>query len=129
MQVRLAFACYAAILVLAACTTPLTQVRAPSEGNNASAWHRDTSQPTAFKGKVLFVADATWPNGLYIYSLPGLKRIKTLTGLDAPPSALCADASGDVWAAFNSARTIIEYSHTGVQENIVTVPNGQHPQS
>jgi hypothetical protein len=125
---RVVAAYYATMLTLAACSMPLGQSRVPSGSGNVYAPPAEPADRGKFRGRLLFISDTSLPQNLYIYTLPGLMRIKTIR-TEAPPSGVCADNNGDVWVAINSSGIIVEYSHTGVEEKSVTLPSGQYPQS
>ena len=67
---------------------------------------------------VLFVSDDS-TNDVYIYKLPTLKLIGTLTGFSEPEGE-CYDTKGNVWITNTGTQQIFEYSHKGVPENVLT---------
>lgn len=71
------------------------------------------------KGKpVLFVSDSS-TDDVYLYKLPTLKHVGTLTGFSQPQGE-CSDTKGNVWIANTGTQQVFEYSHEGVKENILT---------
>lgn len=72
--------------------------------------------------QVLFVSDSG-TGDVYLYKLPTLKRIGTITGFDQPQGE-CSDTSGDVWITDTNATTIYELSHEGSLKNRLSDPSG-----
>jgi len=70
----------------------------------------------------LFVSDSGTAD-VYIYKLPKLKLVATITGF-SQPQGLCSDAKGNVWIADTNSRTIYELSHHGRLENELTDKTG-----
>jgi len=70
----------------------------------------------------LFVSDSGTAD-VYIYELPTLKVVATITGFSQPQGE-CADNKGDVWVTDTDAQTIYELSHHGQLENALTDSNG-----
>ena len=64
---------------------------------------------------VLFVSD-TGTADVYIYSLPALKLVGTVTGFSQPQGE-CSNNKGDVWVTDASGQTIYELSHSGALVN------------
>jgi hypothetical protein len=61
--------------------------------------------------QLLFVSDAG-TNDVYLYKLPTLKIVGTITGFTQPQGE-CSDSKGDVWVTDTAAQTIYEVSHQG----------------
>jgi hypothetical protein len=79
-------------------------------------------QPTA-KGPLLFVSDVATAE-VYIYQLPTLKVVGTVTGLTQPQGE-CSDQKGDVWVTDAGAGAVYELSHIGRLEN--TLAAAEYP--
>jgi len=66
-------------------------------------------------------------NDVYIYNMPSLKLVATLTGFDQPQGE-CSDSSGDVWVTntgYKSGNHVIyEYSHDAVLMKTLTDSTG-----
>jgi hypothetical protein len=60
---------------------------------------------------LLFVSDAG-TDDVYIYNLPSLKLVGTITGFSQPQGE-CSDKKGNVWITDTNAQTIYEVSHKG----------------
>ena len=71
---------------------------------------------------VLFVSDSGTAD-VYIYKLPSLKLVGTVTGFSQPQGE-CSDNKGNVWVTDASAQTIYELSHRGHLENELSDPTG-----
>jgi len=71
---------------------------------------------------VLFVSDSGTAD-VYVYSLPALKLLATVTGFSQPQGE-CSDNKGDVWVTDASAQTIYELSHSGRLENELVDSSG-----
>ena len=71
---------------------------------------------------VLFVSDSGTAD-VYIYSLPALKVVATITGF-SQPQGLCSDEKGNVWIADTNSKVIYELSHHGRLENELTDTDG-----
>lgn len=98
---------------------------------SAAAWELPThpdrrpswiSPEVKGKAQLLFVSDAG-TNDVYMYELPTLKLVGTITGF-AQPQGECADTKGDVWITDTTAQTIYEVSHEGRLENTLTDSSG-----
>ena len=91
-----------------------------------SAFHRDLRpswiSPQAKKKKqLLFVSDAG-TGDVYMYAVPSLELVGTITGFSQPQGE-CSDSKGDVWITDTNAQTIYEVSHEGRFENKLSDPN------
>jgi hypothetical protein len=64
---------------------------------------------------LLFVSDSGTAD-VYIYKLPTLKNVATITGFSQPQGE-CSDNKGDVWIADTNGATIYELSHHGQLNN------------
>ncbi len=76
---------------------------------------RSTSQ-------LLFVSDSGTAD-VYIYKLPTLKLMATITGF-AQPQGECSDGKGNIWVTDTNAKTIYELSHQGRLENELSDGSG-----
>lgn len=74
------------------------------------------------KSPVLFVSDSGTAD-VYIYSLPALKVIGTVTGFSQPQGE-CSDSKGNVWVTDTNAQIIYELDHHGRLENELTDTGG-----
>lgn len=70
------------------------------------------------KAPVLFVSDSG-TSDVYIYSLPALKVIGTVTGFSQPQGE-CSDNKGNVWVTDTNVQIIYELDHHGRLENELT---------
>ncbi len=90
--------------------------------------HRDTRKswisPELARSKtpVLFVSDAGTAD-VYIYSVPSLNLIGTITGF-SQPQGLCDDDKGNVWVTDTNAQIVYELSHRGYLENELAITAG-----
>jgi hypothetical protein len=77
-------------------------------------------------GRQLWISDPG-TNDVYIYNMPSLTLVATLTGFDQPQGE-CSDSSGDVWVTntgYKSGNHVIyEYSHDGALLNTLTDSTG-----
>lgn len=71
---------------------------------------------------LLFVSDSGTAD-VYIYKLPELKVVGTITGFSQPQGE-CSDNKGNVWVTDTNAQTIYELSHRGQLENALTDSTG-----
>ncbi len=91
-------------------------------------WHADrrrswiSSELAHVKGSVLFVSDAGTAD-VYIYTLPALKVVGTITGFSQPQGE-CSDNKGNVWITDTNAQTIYQLSHHGRLENELSDSSG-----
>ena len=83
---------------------------------------RSWISPDAKAKRLLFVSDAG-TDDVYMYLLPTLKLVGTITGF-VQPQGECADTKGNVWITDTNAQTIYEVSHQGRLENSLVDPNG-----
>jgi hypothetical protein len=74
------------------------------------------------KGSLLFVSDAGTAD-VYIYKMPKLKLVGTVTGFSQPQGE-CSDKKGDVWVTDTNAKVIYELSHHGRLENELSDSSG-----
>ena len=63
------------------------------------------------QSSLLFVSDSGTAD-VYVYSLPALKLMATVTGFSQPQGE-CSDNKGNVWIADTNAQTMYELSHHG----------------
>lgn len=63
------------------------------------------------KTQLLFVSDS-YADVVYMYAVPSLKVMGTITGFQQPQGE-CSDSKGDVWITDTNAQKIYEVSHTG----------------
>ena len=77
-------------------------------------------------GRQLWISDPG-TNDVYIYNMPSLTLVATLTGFDQPQGE-CSDSSGDVWVTntgYKSGNHVIyEYSHDAVLMKTLTDSTG-----
>jgi hypothetical protein len=100
---------------------------ATSVARSAPSSHKDFGKswysPELGRAKnVLFVSDAGTAD-VYIYKLPNLKLMATITGFSQPQGE-CSDRKGDVWITDTAAHTIYELSHHGRLENEIKISGG-----
>jgi hypothetical protein len=76
-------------------------------------------------GKQLWISDFTLGD-VYVFSLPALRPVLTLTGFDGP-QGMCSDASGDVFVTNTYTYQVLEYNHSGNQINALNIPNNGWP--
>lgn len=74
------------------------------------------------KTRLLFVSDYG-SNDVYIFKLPQLVLLGTLTGFNGPQGE-CSDNAGHVWVTNTNSSQIFEYSHFGKLINTLTDPAG-----
>jgi hypothetical protein len=72
--------------------------------------------------QVLFVSDASTLD-VYMYELPSLKVVGTITGFSQPQGE-CSNSKGDVWVTDTNAQKIYELSHLGRLENTLSDSDG-----
>ena len=117
-------------LALAACSgsasPPATSAAAPDRLSTSIARRPAPAHPdrrgsrispelARTKSPVLFVSDSG-TSDVYIYSLPTLKVIGTVTGFSQPQGE-CSDTKGNVWVTDTIAQIIYELNHHGRLEN------------
>ncbi|HLY01413.1 MAG TPA: hypothetical protein VKR56_02845 [Candidatus Cybelea sp.] len=73
-------------------------------------------------GRTLWASDSGLGD-LYIFSLPSLTLMATMTGYDLP-QGMCSDNSGDVWLTNTDTQQIFEYSHGASLINTLSDPSG-----
>jgi hypothetical protein len=83
---------------------------------------RSWISPEAKAKELLFVSDAGTAD-VYMYQVPTLKLVGTITGFDQPQGE-CSDTKGNVWITDTNAQTIYEVSHQGRLENTLADPDG-----
>ena len=59
----------------------------------------------------------------YIFSLPAMALMGTLTGFDEP-QGMCSDKAGNIWITNTGTRQIYQYSRTGTLLNTLNDPSG-----
>jgi hypothetical protein len=122
-------------VALAACgaaTTPSSPGSGGAIGLSASASvraivaHPDRGRswisPNAKTKQLLFVSDAG-TDDVYMYALPTLELVGTITGF-VQPQGECSDTKGDVWITDTNAQTTYEVSHEGRLENTLSDSDG-----
>jgi hypothetical protein len=72
--------------------------------------------------RLLFVTDAG-TNDLYVFNLPALTLMATITGLNLPQGE-CSDDTGHVWVTNTNTYQIFEYDHSATVVNTLTDPSG-----
>lgn len=93
--------------------TSIARWAAPRHPDRRKSW----ISPELAKAKAsttLFVSDSGTAD-VYIYSLPALKVVATITGFDQPQGE-CSDNKGNVWVTDTNAQTIYELSRHGYLE-------------
>jgi hypothetical protein len=78
------------------------------------------------QSSLLFVSDSGTAD-VYVYSLPALKLMATVTGFSQPQGE-CSDNKGNVWIADTNAQTMYELSHHGRLVNEIKT-TGAYPVS
>ena len=73
-------------------------------------------------GRTLWASDYG-TGDVYIFSLPSLALMATITGFSGP-QGLCSDASGDVWVTNTFTNQIFEYNHAATLINTLADPGG-----
>lgn len=129
------FGCVFTALALAGCGAISTSMpfasgppadRSTSVARLAITAHPDQRRswisPDAKAKQLLFVSDAG-TDDVYMYLLPQLKLVGTITGF-VQPQGECADSKGDVWITDTNAQTIYELSHQGRLVTSLPDPNG-----
>lgn len=112
----------AALVGLTACNVPITQL-SPHAGTAAVR----AGKASGLTGRLLFLADRA-SNSVFIYTLPHLRLVKTVTGFEQVGGE-CADSSGDIWVTDTRAHEVINYSRAGEKQRTLTLPAGQYPLS
>jgi hypothetical protein len=74
------------------------------------------------RSPLLFVSDSGTAD-VYLYKLPSLKVVGTITGFSQPQGE-CSDNKGNVWVTDTNAQTIYELSHRGLLENALSDSSG-----
>jgi hypothetical protein len=92
---------------------------APLQRIRASWTLPDLSQALS---PLLFVSDAGTAD-VYIYKLPALTVVATITGFSQPQGE-CSGNSGDVWVTDANSQTIYELSHRGQLDNALNDATG-----
>lgn len=91
-----------------------------SHPDRSVSWMSDEAK--AKSEQLLFVSDAG-SDDVYIYKLPDLTLVGTITGF-AQPQGECTGVDGAVWITDTNAQTIYEVSHQGRLENTLSDTNG-----
>ncbi|MGA8574291.1 MAG: hypothetical protein WB609_01225 [Candidatus Cybelea sp.] len=84
------------------------------------SWISDEAK--AKEARLLFVSDAG-TDDVYMYKLPALTLVGTITGF-AQPQGECADSKGNVWITDTNAQAVYEVSHQGRLENTLSDSSG-----
>lgn len=79
-------------------------------------------EPKGAVSPLLFVSDAGTAE-VYIYKLPALTVVATITGFSQPQGE-CSGRSGDVWVTDAGSQTIFELSHRGQLDNALNDSRG-----
>lgn len=74
-------------------------------------------------GKLLFVSDFG-TDDVYVYALPKMTLMATLTGFADWPQGMCSDNAGHVWVTVAHANAIYEYDHSVSLVNTISDPYG-----
>lgn len=101
-------------------TTSVARGTAPAHPDTRKTWISGELAKT--KAPVLFVSDSGSAD-VYIYSLPALKLVGTITGFSQPQGE-CSDSKGNVWVTDTNAQTIYELDHHGRLENELSDTTG-----
>jgi hypothetical protein len=91
----------------------------PSHPDRRPSW---ISPQVKSATQLLFVSDAG-TDDVYMYKLPALKLVGTITGF-VQPQGECADNKGDVWITDTNAQTIYEVNHQGRLVNSLSDASG-----
>jgi hypothetical protein len=86
---------------------------------------RSPELKTNVSGNQLWISDFALGD-VDVFSLPSLTPMGTVTGFDGP-QGMCSDTSGDVWVTSTYTYQVLEYNHSAVQTNALTVPNEGWP--
>ncbi|MGA8795928.1 MAG: hypothetical protein WB526_02525 [Candidatus Cybelea sp.] len=97
-----------------------TSVKAPKV-------HRDTRKSHVSPNakavpRLLFIADDD-TDDVYIFSLPAMALMGTLTGF-SEPQGLCSDKAGNIWITNTGTHQIYQYSRTGTLLKTLSDTNG-----
>jgi len=97
-----------------------TSVKAPK-------LHRDTGKSHVSPGakavpRLLFISDIG-TDDVYIFSLPAMAVMGTLTGF-SEPQGMCTDKAGNIWITNTGTLQIYQYSRTGTLLKTLSDPNG-----
>ena len=93
--------------------TSIARWAAPKHADRRKSWF--APELAKAKASTLFVSDSG-TGDVYIYSLPALKVLATITGFDQPQGE-CSDNKGNVWVTDTNAQKIYELSRHGYLEN------------
>ncbi len=100
-------------------------VEGPRHPDHQKSW-RSPELKKDVNGRQLWISDPG-TNDVYIYNLPSLTLVATLTGFDQP-QGMCSDSSGDVWVTntgyYSGNHVIYEYSHDAVLMKTLTDSTG-----
>ena len=97
-----------------------TSVKAPKV-------HRDTRKSHVSPNakavpRLLFISDDE-TDDVYIFSLPAMALMGTLTGF-YEPQGMCSDKAGNIWITNTGTRQTYQYSRTGTLLKTLSDPNG-----
>lgn len=103
-------------------------MRARWDGQGHPDRHKSWISPDAKKAARLYFASDVDTDDVYIFKLPGMSLIGTITGFGFP-AGLCADSHGNVFVTDSSKEQVFEYSHGGELRNTYNTglygePNG-----
>jgi|HubBroStandDraft_4_1064222.scaffolds.fasta_scaffold00006_149 hypothetical protein len=101
-------------------STSIARHPAPAHPDRRASWI--SPELARAKSPVLFVSDSGTAD-VYVYSLPALKVIGTVTGFSQPQGE-CSDNKGNVWVTDTRAQTIYELDHHGRLENELSDTTG-----
>jgi hypothetical protein len=92
---------------------------APSHPDHRKSWISPELKRAL--APLLFVSDPGTAD-VYIYNLPTLKVVGTITGFSQPQGE-CSDNKGNVWVTDSTAKIVYELSHRGYLENELSETN------
>lgn len=122
-SVRSSLPIVALTALLAGCALPGSAPSAAPDHLGSSLARRDaahrpdrsktwiSSEIARAKTELLFVSDSA-TSDVYIYTIPSLKVVGTITGFSQPQGE-CSDAKGDVWVTDTNGQIVYELSHHG----------------
>ncbi len=100
-------------VAFAACVTALSLVRCAALPATVPVSGAPLKADGLSRFDLLYVSDVA-TNAVRVYTFPGGKAARSVTGLGKPRSA-CADALGNVWIADVQAEDVVEYAHGGTR--------------
>jgi hypothetical protein len=85
--------------------------------------HKSWVSPEAGGLPRLYFASDSGNNDVYIFQMPQMTLVGTLTGWNEPQGE-CADKSGNVWVTNTNSNQIVQLSRTGATLKTLTDPDG-----